>query len=132
MVTVTSTCADVWAEAVATTRTVCAPPSSATPVTADGGLPPSSKLKVIVGDCPPAGGAADNKPPTNPNAKNHAAARRITASSHQPSPRPPGPAMGPHKAHFQKRYPPPPICQVNPLRPAGGLSRSGDQARGGA
>ena len=44
--TVTVALADTARAAVATTRTVCAPPSSDTSVTAVGALAPSSKLNV--------------------------------------------------------------------------------------
>ena len=46
-VTLTVTAAVTACAAVATTRTVCAPPSSVTPVTAAGVLCPSSKVNVM-------------------------------------------------------------------------------------
>ena len=49
-VTDTLTCAVTAADAVAATRTVCAPPPSATPVTGAGVGCPSVKLNVIVGN----------------------------------------------------------------------------------
>ena len=47
-VTLTVTSSDTTPAAVATTRTVCAPPSSDTPVIASAGEPPSSKLNQIL------------------------------------------------------------------------------------
>ena len=115
-VTDTLTCAVTAADAVAATRTVCAPPPSATPVTGAGVGCPSVKLNVIVGNddavvavvvC-----CATNPPPRQTPGANTAAANNTNNPTRPTAPdAPPGANL-----FTATSYKPPPPQKTQPTR----------------